>query len=203
MLFYLAQVMGAVALILTVIGVQFKKKDNIVFLNVFANIFVAIEYFLLGAITGAVVSILNAIRCFVFYLFSRKNLKPSVIVLVIFEIVSITSGILTWENWWSLIPIVVTMAYTYGLWQDNIFIIKLFTGFAGFGWAIYNFVVRAYVGLVHEVMQLISSIIAIIMLKKQQRQVDTNTKLSGDESRQVDTNTKLSGDENRQEENNF
>ena len=62
---------------------------------------------------------------------------------------------------WSIIPIVVTIVYTYGLWQDDMKVIRITTAIAGFGWGIYNIVVMAYVGAIQSISQLISSIIAI------------------------------------------
>lgn len=161
MLFILAQVCGAIALILTVISVQFKTKEKIVMCFIWANIVTAIQYFLLGAITGAIVSIINAIRCIVFYFYKKKDIKPSIIVLIIFEIIAVISGIISWQDMWSLIPIIVTVIYTYGLWQDDIKIVRITTAIAGFGWAVYNIVVKAYIGALQEIAQLISSIISL------------------------------------------
>lgn len=166
MQFVLAQICGIIAIILTVISVQFKTKEKIVMCSVFANIVVAIQYFLLGALTGAVIAIINTIRCLIFYLYKKKDMKPSFIVLIIFEIIAVISGSISWQDMWSLIPIVVTVIYTYGLWQDNIKVIRIATGVVGFGWAVYNIVVRAYVGALQETCQLISAYVRIEIQKK-------------------------------------
>lgn len=167
MLFILAQICGIIALILTVIAVQFKTKEKIVMCSVFANIVVAIQFFLLNAITGAVVSIINTIRCIIFYYYKKKDMKPSIIILLIFEIIAVVSGIMSWQNIWSIIPIIVTVIYTYGLWQDSVKVIRITTGIAGFGWAIYDIIVMAYVGAVQETSQLISAIIALFRNRKE------------------------------------
>ena len=161
MAFIIAQICGGIALILTVISVQFKSKEKIVMCFILANIAVTIQYFLLNALTGAVISILNTIRCVVFYIYKKKDLKPSLLVLLIFEIVAIISGILSWQNEWSIIPIIVTVIYTYGLWQDNVTVIRLTTAIVGFGWGIYNIIVRAFVGAIQEFSQTISAIISL------------------------------------------
>lgn len=161
MLFILAQICGIIALILTVISVQFKEKEKIMICMILANVIVAIQYFLLNALTGAVISLLNTIRCIVFYTYKKKNKNPSLMTLVIFEIIAILSGMVTWQDMWSLIPIVVTVIYTYGLWQDNVKIIRITTAIVGLGWAIYNIVVQAFVGAIQETAQLISALIAL------------------------------------------
>lgn len=166
MLFILAQICGAIALILMVIGVQFKTKEKIIMCNILANIVVTIEYFLLGALTGGVISITNTIRCIVFYLFKKKDMKPSLIVLIIFEIMAVLSGSISWQNMWSIIPIIVTVIYTYGLWQDNIKIIRITTGIVGLGWTVYDIVVKAYVDALQKTSQLISAIISLFKDRK-------------------------------------
>ena len=169
--FILAQICGIIALVLTVISVQFKTKEKIVMCSIFANVVVVIQYFLLGALTGAVISIINTIRCLVFYFFKKKDMKPSFIVLIVFETVAVISGIISWQNMWSIIPIVVTVIYTYGLWQDNIKVIRITTAIVGFGWAVYNVVVRAYVGAIQEMAQFISAIIALYRNKGKKEEI--------------------------------
>jgi len=170
MAFILAQICGAIALVLTVVSVQFKEKEKIMICMVLANIVVATEYFLLDALTGAVISILNAIRCLVFYYYKKKNMKPSLFILIVFELIAIISGRISWQNMWSLIPIVVTVIYTYGLWQDNVKVIRITTGIVGLGWATYNVVVEAFIGAIQEASQLISAIIAIYRSKNKKNE---------------------------------
>lgn len=166
MLFILAQICGIIALIVTVIAVQFKTKEQIVMCSILANLVVSIQFLLLNAITGAVISIINTIRCIIFYYYKKKDRKPSLIVLLIFEVIAVVSGIISWQNLWSIIPIIVTVVYTYGLWQDNVKVIRITTGVAGFGWAIYDIIVMAYVGAIQETSQLISAIIALVRNRK-------------------------------------
>lgn len=170
MLFILAQICGVITLILTVVSVQFKEKEKFMICMMLANIVVAIQYFLLNALTGAVIAIINTIRCFVFYYYKKKDLKPSLIILIVFEVIAVISGVITWQNMWSLIPTIVTLIYTYGLWQDNIKVIRITTIIVGFGWATYDVVVRAYVGALQETSQLISAIIALYRSKNKEKE---------------------------------
>ena len=166
MIFISAQICGIIALILTVISVQFKTKEKIIMCFVFANLVASIQFFLLNAITGAVISIINTIRCMVFYYYKKKGKKPSLAILLLFEIVAIVSGIISWQNIWSIIPIVATVLYTYGLWQDDVKIIRITTAIVGLGWAIYDIIVMAYIGAIQESSQFVSAIIALIRKNK-------------------------------------
>lgn len=50
--FIIAQICGVITLLITVISVHFKTKDKILLSQIVANTIVAIQYFLLNAITG-------------------------------------------------------------------------------------------------------------------------------------------------------
>ncbi len=176
--FILAQICGFFVLTLMVLSVWFNDNKKIVFISIIANIFATTQYFLLGALTGAIISILNTIRCFVFFLYKKKGLKPSLVILILFEIVTVISGAITWQSWWSLLPIIVTLIYTYGLWQDKTFIIKLTTGISGAGWLAYNIVAKAYIGAVQSLTQFLSSTIAIIKDKVKNKKTQSSTNIS-------------------------
>ena len=167
MLNILAQIAGGIVLILTVISVQFKTKEKILVFQIIANIFVAIQYFLLNALTGGVVAIINTIRCVIFYYYKKKDKKPSILFLSIFIIVAIISGILTWQNEYSIIPIIAAIVFTYGLWQDNVKITKICTAITSGNWIVYNLIVGAYVGAIQSIAECISAIIAIFRYKKE------------------------------------
>ena len=76
------------------------------------------------------------------------------------------SGIISWQNIWSILPIIATATYTYGLWQDNIFKIKCISLIIGVELLIYDIIVGAYVGCIQGVIQIISALIAINRYKK-------------------------------------
>ena len=170
MLFVLAQICGVIVLILTVISVQFKTKEKIVMCFVFANLVMAIQFFLLNAMTGAIISIINTIRCIIFYYYKKKDKKPSLMILLFFEIIAVVSGMISWQNMWSVIPIVVTVIYTYGLWQDNVKVIRVTTAIVGLGWAIYDIIVMAFVGAIQEISQFVSAMIALIKNKEETKE---------------------------------
>jgi len=121
-----------------------------------------VQFLLLDARTGAVICIINTIRCVVFYIFKEKNIRPSIIVLMIFIIASIGAGIATWQNNYSIIAIFSALIYTYGLWQDNIKVIRVCAAIMAIGWVIYSLLVGAYSGALTETIEFISAIIAIV-----------------------------------------
>ena len=165
MSFIIAQIFGAIALVLTAISVHFKRKEEIIICSILANISVSIQFFLLRAITGGIISIINTIRGIVFYIYKKKDKKAPIFILILFEVIAVISGIISWQDYWSIIPIFNTTFYTYSLWQDNIKVIRIATALVGFTWAIYDLIVKAFVGFVQESLQFFSSIIALYRFK--------------------------------------
>lgn len=164
--FFIAQALGIISIILNIVLVQFKTKEKILIGMIISNLVAAMQFFLLNAITGGIISLINVIRCIVFYMFKKENKKPSILVLLIFEIIVFVSGIISWQNIWSILPIIATATYTYGIWQDDVLKIKYISAIIGFEWSIYDIIVRAYVGCVQGIIQVTSAIIAIIRYKK-------------------------------------
>ncbi len=91
-------------------------------------------------------------------------------ILLFFEIIAVVSGMISWQNMWSVIPIVVTVIYTYGLWQDNVKVIRVTTAIVGLGWAIYDIIVMAFVGAIQEISQFVSAMIALIKNKEETKE---------------------------------
>lgn len=163
--FLLAQFFGLIAIVFNIVTVHFNSKEKILICMIFSNLVVATQFFLLNAITGGIISLINVIRCIVFYLFKKQNKKPSLFVLLIFEIIVVVSGIISWQNIWSILPIIATATYTYGIWQDDVLRIKYISAIIGCEWSIYDIIVRAYVGFIQGIIQVISSVIAIFRYK--------------------------------------
>lgn len=196
--FIIAQVLGFISLVIMVICVQFKQKSKIVIFNTMANFINAAQYFLLGALTGGIISLLNALRCIVFYFYTRKGLKPSLIVLIIFEITAVVSGAIGWQSWWSIVPIIASVLFTYALWQENIIVIKIFSGVAGLSWSIYDIVVKAFMGAIQQFAQFVSAMIAIILLKRKPKNAVISENVEATE--RIEENTAESTDSDQVDE---
>ena len=58
----LAQIFGVIGLIIMAIGMQFRRKKNMLLAQIATNTCYRIQYFLLGAFTGAFTFIVNNLR---------------------------------------------------------------------------------------------------------------------------------------------
>jgi hypothetical protein len=162
-------IIGVLMVMFVVISIQQKTKDKLLIYMTIANILYAVQYFLLGKITGEIILIVCIIRCLIFYYYSKKNLKPSLTFLIIFIICYIVFGILSWQDIFSILPICAWIIYTYGIWQDNMKITRICAGLNSIWWAIYNVIIGSFILFLKETIELCSATISIIrqdILKK-------------------------------------
>lgn len=170
---YLAQGIGFIGMIFVFIAFQNNKKKKILLFQAVAGAVFTIHFFLLGAFTGAGMNAVEVVRNLVFYREWKTKLK--VFWIVLFAAVFTVSGAATWQNPISLLPIVAmnlsTVAFSF---RDPKYIRLLFLPVAT-GWLIYNIVSFSIAGILTEVFDLASLLIAFWrfdILKKQQPLLD-------------------------------
>ncbi len=56
--FFIAQVFGVISIILNIVIVQFKTKEKMLIGMIASNLVVAMQFFLLNAITGGIISLI-------------------------------------------------------------------------------------------------------------------------------------------------
>jgi len=157
----LVQILGAITLIIFVISMQQRKKERFLLLQTAGTLLFVLQYILTGKITGVVIFIIAAIRGLVFFYYKRKNLKPSLAVLIIFLTALLVSAWLTWQNVLSVIPLIATVARTWGTWQDDMKWARRTSFAAQSLMIIYNLTASMYTGALTEVCNSVSSLIAM------------------------------------------
>lgn len=157
----LAQICGLLSGISNIISSwQYQRKNMLIFL-LFDNTFYFLQYILLGALSGAIISVVNFFRTL---LFINKNKYSNNSILIVFIIIYLIIGILTFENYYSLIPTIISIFYAPVLWQNNVVHIKKGTIIMLLSWALYNFYVHAYISGIIEIILTMSNILALYKL---------------------------------------
>lgn len=160
---------GGIALIFWILSIQNTKKIKILRLQNIANLFYAIQYAVLSAFSAMGMNVLSLVRGIIFINYEKRKKQNSNVIIIIFSVITILIGIITYDSWYSLIPIINTLAYSYSTWQKNTKIIRIIFFVAAILWIIYNFIVKAYIPMIGNVLEVISAIVAIIkfdILKK-------------------------------------
>ena len=131
-----------------------KKRKNILNLQILDSSFDIIQYILLNAYTGCLISFLGALRA---YTFKKTNNR---IFLIIFIILYILASIFTFNGWISLLPLIAAITYTIVIWNKKEKSIRLFSIFVFVLWMIYDIIVKAYVSSITDIVLIISNILA-------------------------------------------
>ena len=159
--FIFVQILGIITLILFVVSLQQRKKENFLLLQMIGTLLFIVQYILTNKITGAIIFTIVVIRGLVFYCYKKKDLKPSLIVLIIFQIVLLFSTYFSWQNMLSIIPYTATAVKTWGTWQDDMKWTRRASLFCQGSMIAYNLTASMYTGALTEVCALASTIIAI------------------------------------------
>lgn len=156
-----AQVIGILAVLFLALSPQQKTKKKVLTFQSFSSILYAVQYALLGAFSAAATNTIGLIKNLVFYTYAKKDKNIPVLALIVYSVIIIVAGILTFNGMISVIPIILSLFYAYGVWQSNL---KIYRGIAvveAIAWIIYNFAVGAYVSVIGSVLQLLSAIVAV------------------------------------------
>ena len=162
MLFILAQLFGIISLLIYCVGVQVKKKENVLVVSILTNFFDSMQYLCLNAITGSIISLVNAFRCLAFYSYEKKYSKPSKILFAIFVIIALICGGITYKNIFSILPITASIISTYGMWQRKATIARIGLLLSCTMYIIYSLQAKAYSGAITFLVMFVATLISII-----------------------------------------
>jgi len=152
-----------------------KTKEKLLILNISACATLITQYILSNAITGAAASSFSIIRGIIFYIYKKRDLKPSLAVLLLLELIVITLTILTWANMFSILPFLGLTINLYGQWQNNMKRLRIFAISASVCFFIYQLNAGMYTAMFGEVSIFVSGIIALWRFK-QQKTIETSEK---------------------------
>ena len=141
-----------------------KDRKSILILNFLGQVSFVIAYIALGAWTGLSMTVVSMLRNIIFIIDENKNgqrnnmNKIDVVVLIVMWMISIISAIFTYQGFFSLLPVLATMIYTYAVCQKNIKTYKLLGIVTELLWTGYNLYIKSIFGILLETIMLTSCI---------------------------------------------
>lgn len=152
---------GLIGLFFSLLSFQQKKRKWLMLFQFIASLSFSLQLFLLGGITGACLDIISCIRTW-FFANNKKKWAASPLWLVLFIVIIIGVGALTWESVYSILPIAGTVLSTIALWMKEEKKIRLISLAVGPFWLVYNLLNGAITGAINEVIAMISIVIGIL-----------------------------------------
>ena len=161
---YLATGVGIVAVCFYLLGYLQKKRKQIILFNVTSRILYIVQYILLGAFEGAVLDVAGTITS----LFAQKKstafiAKHLKLFIVAASLLIVASGLLVYEDWKSILPIVGVLLHTGAFWLSNEKVIRIISFIGSPFWLLYNFLSGAYSSCIGDILSMVS--IAVSMYR--------------------------------------
>ena len=166
---------GTLGLVANLLSFQFKKHKHILFFRTVNESLFIIQYFILGAFTGAFLNIIGCIRNIVFTKQVALN-KKTVLSTVIFSTIFTVFGLLTFDGLKSIMLIFAKVLSTVAYGNKNTTVIRAVSFSTHICYLFYNLFVFSYEGALTDAVLLISLIFGIIRfdilpkVKKSQKQ---------------------------------
>lgn len=167
-----AQIVGIFGIAFSLLSFQLKQRKHIMLFQMTASLMFSAQLFMVGAITGGCLDMISFIRTLIFSN-NTKKWASSPLWLFGFIGVMIATGIMTWENPWSLLPILGSILSTVALWMKKERNIRLISLLVGPCWMVYNIVTGAYTGALSEVIAMTSIVIGLLRHDRKKKEITT------------------------------
>ena len=167
----IAQAVGIVAMVFTVVSFQQKNKKTVIALQLVGTALFSINYFMLGATVGCIVNVLGVLRAIVYL--DRKRFGSDKSFWLIFFIVGfVCSYLLTFTVFakeftpknalLEALPIIAMILFTVGYHRGSAKMIRRFALFCSPLWLTYNILNAAIGATLCEIISLCSIVIGMI-----------------------------------------
>lgn len=159
----IGQIIGFASTALFILSFQIKENKKLFLMQLLSFAISVAHYFMIGAITGSVIMFVNVFRCIVMYFYNDKVWARRKIWPILLVICYITNTVLTWDTWLSILPLIGTLACTYGCWSRNPRTIRMANLLLGSPtWLIYDIVLGSISASIMESLTILSILISII-----------------------------------------
>lgn len=155
--FLIAQLVGCVALVLSLSIFQLNKRKAMLRLGVVSALIYSVHFFLLGAYTGAAMNVINGARGYAFYKVEPD--KRHVGILILFIAIAGVATYITWQSIISLLPLIAATIGGIALWHKKPRAIRRWALLAPPVWFIYSYLVGSYPGMIVETIMFTSNLV--------------------------------------------
>ena len=163
--FIISQIFSIIATLLLLLSFQQKTHKRIVLMQAVAGLLFGIQYMMLGAYEGMICNYIGAVRSVVYSFRGKSKIVDNIFCPIVFAVIFAISGIVTYQNLFSLLPIIAMFIASFVLWSPKTQQLRALTMPTSAMWLVYNAVSHSYVAVLTEVLNLISIIIGLIRFR--------------------------------------
>jgi hypothetical protein len=160
-MFIIAQFFGILVLVTNVLSMQMKNKKQIIFMFILANLFASINFLLLQGYSGAIICFFSIIQTFINKVFEKQNKKVPKVVIGIYAVISIILGIITFNSFIDIVPIICSILYSLTIIQDKEKNIRKISLVNIILWVIYDVICKAYTAAISDLLMTVSTVVGM------------------------------------------
>ncbi len=161
----MAHILGVLAVATFLLSFQFKKRRNIIAVNLTSRLLYILQYIFLGAFEGAVLDFMGLLLSF-FAGYKEKEfvIKHFKAIMVVISLLFLAVGLALYENIFSIFAILGIVFEIVALWLTKEKNIRILSMVAAPFWLVYNLANSAYGSVVGNVLVMVSIAIAMVRL---------------------------------------
>jgi hypothetical protein len=146
-------------------SVQFKKKEHILIVQIFASLCYLIVYIYKSAWSGVSIEVLEETKDILFINTEKKGKKIPFIYLALFIGLLFVCSAIFYDGPFSLLPLAINIILFTSTYFKNPKYIRWVMLLCGILWGVYNMYLGAYIILIGNALEVVSAIISIIRFK--------------------------------------
>ncbi len=163
-MFIASQIVGVFAFSIYLASYWQKDRRTLLMLSIVECILFAVQYFLLGSMTGAIINIVGILRSSTFMYKDKNKFMNSYVMPTIIHALYFFNAIFTWEGWITMVPTIASFLKCHTLWQNNTKTIRKNGIPIQILWLIYAIYLNSYVSIFFQIVLIISIAVAIVRL---------------------------------------
>ncbi len=164
--FLIAQALGPVTTVISIVSSQMKSLKAILLLELAANLLVALTYLLVGGDSGAYICLVACIQTTISFLYTRKGRQCPTALTVVFLCIYIGITIVTYQSPTDILPGLCSVTFALSVVQKNAARYRVYMAINSLLWVVYDLIVGAYSTILTHGLLLISLILAMIRLDR-------------------------------------
>ena len=173
LMYIVGQALGIVAVVLGFFSYQMKTAKRLLIFEIIVAFVFSAHYLFIGALTAMALNLLSAVQC-IFYYVRNKRGSTSMVIPIIFTVLVVATGIMTWEGWYSIFIVLGLAVYSLAIAMPDAQMIRIAMFIKNPLCLAYNAIVLSIGGIVYECTVLVSSIIGLIRNHKKSNELREN-----------------------------
>lgn len=117
--FILSQVFGCFALIIGVCSYFLTERKKFFLLSIISNVFYGLSFAIVGAFTAGINTFVSITRSTLFFFLAKYNKTPKWWILLIYAPIYMTVGIIFYDNYLDIIPMITPIIFTVSIMCRN------------------------------------------------------------------------------------